>query len=484
MISFAYSSDPSPGTSGSQAPAWEPVFAKLCFATGKEAELPKRAFPSRAWERGKKQNLATSSARNARVHFSFPSSSLGTQVREALLRNGWEDRSSRTRRRRKQSFQDVRSQAELGNEGKSRTWQRVVLVMLALCSTAMGQDSGGKDTAERNVSTFQKDQTDNAVDKAIAFLITQQQEDGAISDARHETAMTSLAIMAMAGVGVQPIDHNREGQAMNRALAFVLRDDRQDQHGYLGGRDGSRMYGHGIATLMLTEMLGMGIDAEQDRLIHERCQKAIDLILSSQKYKKRIPYEGGWRYTPNSSDADLSVSIWQLMALRSAKNDGLQVPANAIDEAVEYLKRSYASPVDRNGLPASEASGFSYTPGNRRPTYAMTAAGLLAMQVCGEYDSPLVTGSADWLLAHPPRWKERFFFYGTYYYSQGMYQRGGQHAKAAEDLVRDILLEKQQADGSWQAENGSESRVGRVYATSMAVLSLSVKYHYLPIYQR
>ena len=43
------------------------------------------------------------------------------------------------------------------------------------------------------------------------------------------------------------------------------------------------MYGHGIITLMLTEMLGMSPDQEQDGQIHERCQKAIDLILSSQK---------------------------------------------------------------------------------------------------------------------------------------------------------------------------------------------------------
>jgi len=37
----------SPSFSGSQAPAWEPVSPKLRFA-GQEAELPKRAFPSRS----------------------------------------------------------------------------------------------------------------------------------------------------------------------------------------------------------------------------------------------------------------------------------------------------------------------------------------------------------------------------------------------------------------------------------------------------
>ncbi|MGV2337257.1 MAG UNVERIFIED_CONTAM: hypothetical protein LVR18_25255 [Planctomycetaceae bacterium] len=59
----------------------------------------------------------------------------------------------------------------------------------------------------------------------------------------------------------------------------------------------------------------------------------------------------------------------------------------------------------------------------------MTAAGLLAMQVCGEYESPLTLGAADWLLSHPPQWKERFCSYGTYYYAQGMYQRGASMRK-------------------------------------------------------
>ncbi|MGZ0166115.1 MAG: prenyltransferase/squalene oxidase repeat-containing protein, partial [Planctomycetales bacterium] len=200
-------------------------------------------------------------------------------------------------------------------------------------------------------SAFEKDETDLAVDKAIAYLITKQRDDGAIIDKGHETTMTALAIMAMASVGTQPTDLSPEGDAIQRALAFVLKDDRIDANGYFGGRDGSRMYGHGIITLMLTEMLGMGATQEQDQLIHDRCQKAIDLILSSQQEKKPTHYRGGWRYNPSSKDSDLSASVWQVMALRSARNDGLQVPASAIHDAVEYLKRSYASPLDRNGLP-------------------------------------------------------------------------------------------------------------------------------------
>lgn len=325
---------------------------------------------------------------------------------------------------------------------------------------------------------------DQAVRRGLDFLISRQREDGAITERDYDTTMTSLAIMALASTGVTPRSPGPHGQALRQGLEFVLREDRQDQEGYFGNRDGSRMYGHGITTLMLTEMLGMGVDAAQDQLIQIRCQRAINLILSAQQSSKPPQYRGGWRYTPNSNDSDLSISVWQLMALRSAKNAGLQVPGTAIDEAVAYLRRSYTAPLDARGLPSASVAGFSYLPDNGNPSFAMTAAGLLAMQVCGEYESPLVAGAADWLQKSPPKWKDRFFFYGTYYYAQGMYQRGGAQAEAAGQLVRELLLQRQETDGSWSSPGGEELGAGRTYATSLAILSLSVKYHYLPIYQR
>lgn len=360
----------------------------------------------------------------------------------------------------------------------------ITVTVLFMTSSASVVAQADESKATDADSAFQRDGTDAAVDKAISYLISKQRDDGAILDKGHDTTMTSLSVMALASVGVQPTDPGAEGSAMSKALTFVLRDDRVDDKGYFGAKDGSRMYGHGIITLMLTEMLGMSSSEEQDQLLHDRGQKAIDVILSSQKESKPTHYRGGWRYNPNARDSDLSVSVWQLMALRSAKNDGLKVPASAIKDAVKYLERSYASPLDRNGLPQKKASGFCYEPQRNNPTFTMTAAGLLAMQVCGEYESPFVEGAADWLLAHPPKWNERFCSYGTYYYAQGMYQRGGDHAETARKLVTEMLLEKQADDGSWLAQNGSERGHGAVYATSMAVLSLSVKYHYLPIYQK
>lgn len=331
---------------------------------------------------------------------------------------------------------------------------------------------------------FSGDRVDQSLANAVNFLVFGQDQQGAIADRGNPTAMTALSILAMASVGHQPADPTPQGQAMRRGLEYILRDDRQDDSGYFGGRDGSRMYGHGITTLMLAEMIGHGADADQDRRIIAKCQKAIDLILRSQQIPKKSRLAGGWRYTPDSLDADLSVTVWQVMALRSAHNAGLTIPSAAIDQAVQYLRESFSGEREgKRGRKSSVSTGFSYQPGSS-PQFATTAAGLLAMQVCGQYAAPEVIAASDELLSSPPSWNERWVLYGTYYYAQGMHQRGGQHAQAARKHVEEMLVTRQAKDGSWESGDGSERGPGKIYCTTLAVLSLSVKFHYLPIYQR
>jgi hypothetical protein len=370
----------------------------------------------------------------------------------------------------------------------SSAWQwvaarlRIGLAMIALLAWTDGNFVSG--SAAHGQEAFEKDDVDAAVSRAIQYLVTQQKPNGSITDRGSENAMTALAIMAMASVGHQPADSTAEGVAMARGLKYLLSEGRQDKAGYFGAADGSRMYGHGIVSLMLTEMLGMTLNEGMDEEVHASAQKAIDLIVRSQRVKKGVNARGGWRYTPDAGDSDLSVSVWQLMALRSAKNDGLDVSSKTIEDAVGYLKRSFSSPLDSKGAPRDAKNGFTYEAGGGGPTFTMTSAGLLAMQVCGQYDSPLVSGAADWLLEHPPSWNERFILYGLYYFAQGMHQRGGDHAERAAKIVSELLLSKQKQNGAWESSGGEEQNAGAVYCTSMAVLSLSVKYHYLPIYQR
>ena len=330
----------------------------------------------------------------------------------------------------------------------------------------------------------EKDKVDKSIEKAISYLMKIQKQDGSIYDHNHSVTMTSLAIMAFAAAGHQPDDPGKEGEAMRKALDFVLLEKNQDSNGYFGKADRSRMYGHGIITLMLSEMLGMGINKKQDEVIRKRLEKALQLTLWSQKQKNKNDKNqfGGWRYEPNSRDSDLSVSVWHLMALRASNDAGLAVPKEAIDNAVEYLKNCYSSS-RKNKRITNRKSAFGYVPG-RGPAFAMAAAGMLAMQVCGQYDADETKGAADWLMNKKISYNEKFFFYGTYYFAQSMYQRGDKYAAHAKKQVELLLLKNQQPDGSWEPKNGEERNAGRSYATAMGVLSLCVTYHYLPIYQK
>ena len=317
-----------------------------------------------------------------------------------------------------------------------------------------------------------KSPVDAAMEGGADFLLNTQQPNGALSKSKADT-MTALGIMALASMGHQPTDPGKYGKVLREALGFILREkptryyNKNPNLVYFGG-DGSRMYGHGITTLCLTEMLGMGVEKNQEKRLREVCKKALDLILSSQRVRKSSAgHRGGWRYGPASHDSDLSITAWQLLALRSGKGAGMDVPKEAIDAAVGYLKHSYSS---RGGV-----KGCAYKPG-QSPSLAMAAAGLLSLQVCGEYDSPEANGSAEWLS------KQNvvgggYFYYSIYYYSQAMQKRGGDVATKAREFVEKSLLKKQKKNGSWSGGHGP------IYCTSMAILSLSVKYHYLPIYQ-
>ncbi|MGB0581507.1 MAG: prenyltransferase/squalene oxidase repeat-containing protein [Limisphaerales bacterium] len=346
------------------------------------------------------------------------------------------------------------------------------------------------DRATPVVVAFQPDRVDEAIDKGVNFLISLRTVNGVIhegSGESHNLAHTALSVMALAAVGHMPGDDTREGKAMDQALGFILspkENIRNNPTGYFGGRDGSRMYGHGIVTLLLTEMLGMGKNKNQDLLIRDGATKGIKVILDSQRVNKGMgKFMGGWRYYPHSKDSDLSVTVWQLMALRSANNAGLSVPRQSISAAVEYLRRSYYSNRDpRSGQPVLRVSGFGYQPGSR-PTFAMTSAGLLALQVVGGHNLPEVQGAGQWLLNYKIAYDSDYLFYGGYYMAQGMKKLGGEFATNTRQRMEQLLLDNQSEDGSWTAGNDEEKNKKRVYATSLAILALSVKHGFLPIYQ-
>ena len=316
--------------------------------------------------------------------------------------------------------------------------------------------------------------TTRAVDRGLEYLDRAQLEDGSwISPMGKNTGILGLAVMAFLAAGHEP-GRGKHGRAIDRGIAFLL-DHTKDGMVVTSDTSHGPMYEHGIATLLLGEVLGM-IDEQREG--HERITRvhrnAVNLILRAQNVPRDHTSTGGWRYTPSSNDADLSVTGWQLLALRAAQDAGLPVPKKNIDQAVLYVKRC-----------ATPTGDFSYMPGSKT-SIALTGTGVLSLQICGDFRSPEALRGGDWLLAHPLEWKGPFFYYSAYYSSQAMYQLGGKHWEAWRPVIEGVLLQHQREDGSWPAPPNEthEHQAGPAYTTAMAVLSLTVEYRYLPIYQR
>ncbi len=340
----------------------------------------------------------------------------------------------------------------------------ILCTMVVICLTA------GRTLRAAEVTENKK--IEKSIERALVYLSKQQQKSGAwrIDSYGESTASTSLAIMSFLSAGYIP-GEGKYGKQINKGILYVL--DHQKENGMLVHRKShGPMYSHGISTLMLAEVVGM-----VDKTLAKKCRKglenAVRLILKSQNVAKSKRNKGGWRYQPASSDSDLSVTGWQLLALRAAKDAGCDVPKKNIDLAVKYVINC-AHP--RRG-------GFGYQPGGV-PSVTRTGTGLLALEVCGKHQSKAATIGADYLIAHPLTKKEHYFFYGVYYCTVGMFKMGGKYWKATKKQNTKLLLNYQSQNGSWNARRGGERSAGTIYCTSMAVLALAVEYRFLPIYQR
>jgi len=311
-----------------------------------------------------------------------------------------------------------------------------------------------------------------AVNKALAFLKNTQREDGSWSAGRaggRNAAITGLCVMAFLSAGHVP-GEGPYADTVERGIRAVLKF--QQANGLIASEGGHEMYHHGIGSLMLAEAAGMteGPLAEE---VRKKLEKAVAVILRAQR--KDGPSRGGWRYNVNGTDGDISVTGWQVMALRAAKNLGCDVPPEAIGRAVEYIK----------SCQEAYSGGFRYMPGGP-VTPACTGTSILALEICGkdEHRSAAVLKGAGFLLKHPPQWGGQQFSYSMYYCSQATFQLGGQYWNAYREQMHKILFGNRSDGGGWYGGDAVGQVYGPNYTTAMAILALTVEYRFLPIYQR
>jgi Prenyltransferase and squalene oxidase repeat len=316
-----------------------------------------------------------------------------------------------------------------------------------------------------------RDAVDNAVDRALQFLQRTQDADGGWQAGRSgkNPAITALSVMAFLSTGHVP-GEGPYGETVEKGVRWVLRA--QHPNGLIATEGAHEMYHHGICTLMLAEVAGM-TDARLAGEVRRKLEKAVEVILRAQRTTG--VHQGGWRYRMAGYDSDISVTGWQLLALRAAKNLGCDVPPESIERAVEYIKRCQD--------PAT--GGFRYFPGSHM-TIPCTGTSILGLEICGkaQHRSPEALRAGAFLLKNPPRWGQEHFFYSVYYCSQATFQLGDNYWSYFRPKLHEALLPHQSPNGSWLGADGEGRTYGPNYCTAMAILSLTVEYRYLPIYQR
>jgi hypothetical protein len=286
----------------------------------------------------------------------------------------------------------------------------------------------------------------NAVNRGLAWLASQQQADGSWST---NVALNSLPVLAFLSAG-RPLDAKLE-----RAVRHIL-TQQSPAGAFTNG--GAMMFGQGITTFMLAEVAGMSREGAK---LTAHLNKAVRFIMTAQAVEKGDIHAGGWRYFPDSTDSDLAVTIWQILALRAAQNAGIHVPQESLDRAGHYVTRCQRPD-----------GGFAYQPGGQ-PTPGRTAAGILALHLCGQFDSPAIERGREWLKAHPLTWDSPYPYHSAFFCAQ---------ARQAFDPV--MLTARQSPDGSWPAPPNSadETDAGPIYRTAMAILALTARDHYLPVF--
>ncbi len=350
---------------------------------------------------------------------------------------------------------------------------RVCAALLASTFLCTGLNSQAQTTSD--VLAPYAEQVEAAVTHGLDYLTGAQQTNGRFPGGFGDTpGVVSLCGMAFLAAGHTP-GRGPYGATINRCIDFALRE--QDNTGYIqsdsnkSGAEG--MYSHSISTLFLSEVSGM-VDPERQRLLDVALPKAIGIILSAQNKHKSPSAVGGWRYEPWSGNSDLSCSGWALMALRSARLNGARIPDVNIERAVHYILTKQN--------PDTGSFGYQVPNGN---SISLTGLAVLCLELSGYHESDEMTRATEMMSKnftriHTSGHRE----YALYYNAQAAFQRGEALWESFAHWMYTTYLPRQNDNGAWSPYGWASKKGDRPYATAMMILSFTVPYRQLPIYQR
>jgi hypothetical protein len=337
-----------------------------------------------------------------------------------------------------------------------------------------------------------------AIKKGLEWLAKAQHRDGHWEgvNGQYAVSMTALGGMAFLCEG-STIREGKYRDNIKRAANWLM--ERVQPNGLIGNptsqaEGGRYMYGHGFGVLFLACVVG-----EEENAM--RRKRLVDVLERACKYSRDAQTNrGGWGYVSARDGSNFdegSVTITQVQGLRAARNAGIIVPAEAIKDAVKYLKDSTT---EQGGIQYSLAFAGGGR-GEGRP--ALTAAAIACGFNAGDYNSPEVRKWFKYcqnMLAVPGDGRRMGHDeYTHYYYAQAVYVLGedrwaklfpgtragdGLTWKKYRKALFDQIVRDQSRDGSWSAETWTARMVGPVYVTACYLTILQLDKAALPIYQR
>lgn len=320
---------------------------------------------------------------------------------------------------------------------------------------------------------------ERAIERGIAYLVSIREPGGywGATPGNHDiypVAITGLVGLALLAHGDTPT-RGQHAAVVSRITEYLL--DAQTSAGLFDSgaeispvntRKGQRpMFGHAFALTFLSQVYGQERDIGRRRRIQEAIQRGVLLTARVQSDA------GGWAYRASYREDEGTLTVTQLQALRAARDAGIIVPKSVVDRGVLFIENSSNS----NGSVRYRISSSEVRDG-------VTCAAVVALWNAGQYDTPLIQRTRDYV----NRYVQRQWEYGDhgeyieYYLAQAKWIMGG---KLWSDYYRDASVELvgiQGSDGHWEGHDDRE--YGSTFATAIALIVLQLPYDRLPIFQR
>lgn len=332
-------------------------------------------------------------------------------------------------------------------------------------------------------------ETEVAVIRSLDWLKGQQQGDGSWqhnSSNTYRVAMTGLTILTYLAHCETPMSDNY-GEQVLKGIIYLVNIAMKNPYCSTTPASKEICYEHAIATYALCEAYtfcqDMGIPALEN--LDKAAIKCIEKIIDAQQPN------GGWGYNYDGNHVDLSVTGWNIQALKAAYYSGLRLSSKkdtrlSLRKAGKYVKSCSA-----------EDGRFRYSPEDTTRV-SLQGVGLLSLQMTNDGNDPIAHRGYEWVKNNVTTYNyengakmgedgnfDRGDLYMHYYLVQAMINRGSEYWQQYNKTFVKDLYKQQAANGKFKTPpylftGGTGNIISSIYLQCLATLSMEAYYRFLP----